>query len=507
VSHTTQGPESGKASTEPSSSSTRRQSSKSKSKADALAAISGEARAALSAEFGGRQGLHPQEIRASNARSHRAHLRTRAHGRGRCTRIIIDKLGGLSITIPTENAEALARQGARVKELRAASWFISDIAAEVDLTERQVFKILEQRSSRCNIVIPPGLPTVPVDQLARTSATAACTRRAKCARSPTRSSAFGFNAPSASGRASSPPGTAAWKAAKLLGMEEVPYVVLDHLSDEQFAAYCIADNKLHDNSHFDNDILGKSWRELKALNVTSRSSASTRTSCAPRPGPIRREAPAEPAPSSSPTSTSRSPSRSNRGRARRRLPRPRGAPPPHRRQRHPRLAASGRRFLIEGSLFVPYPGPFVPFSETRRETRARHGPARHLHRRAPPRPPRGRPRRRTPSRARSHDPHRRPVVARRDARLLPRLEHLDLALGRRPRSTTTSSSPSTRSRGKGHPSHRGADRRGKRVLIDSGIFWLANQHAQKHNVTMDRRSRSPRRTSTASTTSCSPTAR
>lgn len=51
-------------------------------------------------------------------------------------------------------------------------------------------------------------------------------------------------------------------AAKELGLESVPVVVLDHLSDRQRRAYVIADNKLALNASWDMDILAG---ELEAL--------------------------------------------------------------------------------------------------------------------------------------------------------------------------------------------------------------------------------------------------
>lgn len=53
-------------------------------------------------------------------------------------------------------------------------------------------------------------------------------------------------------------------AAKRLGMTEVPVVALHHLSEAQFRAYVIADNKHTDNSRFDEEILAA---ELAALHA------------------------------------------------------------------------------------------------------------------------------------------------------------------------------------------------------------------------------------------------
>lgn len=51
-------------------------------------------------------------------------------------------------------------------------------------------------------------------------------------------------------------------AAKLLGMREVPVIAVGHLTEQQFRAYVIADNKHTDNSRFNDTILAE---ELAAL--------------------------------------------------------------------------------------------------------------------------------------------------------------------------------------------------------------------------------------------------
>lgn len=53
-------------------------------------------------------------------------------------------------------------------------------------------------------------------------------------------------------------------AAKLLGMTEVPVVAVDHLTEQQFRAYVIADNKHTDNSRFDDAILAAELADLHA---------------------------------------------------------------------------------------------------------------------------------------------------------------------------------------------------------------------------------------------------
>jgi ParB-like chromosome segregation protein Spo0J len=53
-------------------------------------------------------------------------------------------------------------------------------------------------------------------------------------------------------------------AARELGMEQVPVVVLDHLSERQKRAYVIADNKLALNASWDVDMLAAEVADLKA---------------------------------------------------------------------------------------------------------------------------------------------------------------------------------------------------------------------------------------------------
>jgi ParB-like chromosome segregation protein Spo0J len=45
-----------------------------------------------------------------------------------------------------------------------------------------------------------------------------------------------------------------WRAAKRLGMTEVPVIVLEDLTDEQIQAYILADNKLAENAGWDKEL-------------------------------------------------------------------------------------------------------------------------------------------------------------------------------------------------------------------------------------------------------------
>src|SRR4029077_15377990 len=62
------------------------------------------------------------------------------------------------------------------------------------------------------------------------------------------------------------------KAARKLGMEEVPVVPLGHLTEQQRRAYIIADNKLAENAGWDEELLRSEMADLLAddfdLSVT-----------------------------------------------------------------------------------------------------------------------------------------------------------------------------------------------------------------------------------------------
>lgn len=84
---------------------------------------------------------------------------------------------------------------------------------------------------------------------------------------------FGFNSPilidSQSGIIA---GHGRLEAAKSLGMDFVPVVIVDHLSEQQKRAYIIADNKLQELGGWDRDILGQ---ELEALKMDGFDISST----------------------------------------------------------------------------------------------------------------------------------------------------------------------------------------------------------------------------------------
>jgi ParB-like chromosome segregation protein Spo0J len=58
-------------------------------------------------------------------------------------------------------------------------------------------------------------------------------------------------------------------AARKLGLQEVPTIQLDHLSDIQRKAFILADNRIAMNSHWDEEILSLELSDLKdALDLT-----------------------------------------------------------------------------------------------------------------------------------------------------------------------------------------------------------------------------------------------
>ena len=57
-------------------------------------------------------------------------------------------------------------------------------------------------------------------------------------------------------------------AAKQLGISEVPTIAIDHLTDAQRRAFIIADNKLTENSSWNNEMLALEFKELGALDLS-----------------------------------------------------------------------------------------------------------------------------------------------------------------------------------------------------------------------------------------------
>lgn len=60
-------------------------------------------------------------------------------------------------------------------------------------------------------------------------------------------------------------GDTRYKAAKLIGKETVPVIIADHLTDEQAAAYRIADNKIAETSEWDLDKLEEEFEKFQSI--------------------------------------------------------------------------------------------------------------------------------------------------------------------------------------------------------------------------------------------------
>ena len=61
------------------------------------------------------------------------------------------------------------------------------------------------------------------------------------------------------------------EAAKLLGLEQVPVICLDDLSEAKAKAYMLADNKLNDRSTWDDEMLARQLKELSEMVIDSTS--------------------------------------------------------------------------------------------------------------------------------------------------------------------------------------------------------------------------------------------
>jgi len=79
---------------------------------------------------------------------------------------------------------------------------------------------------------------------------------------------FGFNVPVLiDARGQLIAGHGRVMAARLLGMTEVPTISLEHLSEAQIRAYMIADNRLTENSVWDDRLLAEQFKALSALDL------------------------------------------------------------------------------------------------------------------------------------------------------------------------------------------------------------------------------------------------
>jgi DNA modification methylase len=79
---------------------------------------------------------------------------------------------------------------------------------------------------------------------------------------------FGFNVPVlVDGRNRIIAGHGRVDAAKLLKLEQVPTILVDHLSDEERRAFIIADNKIALNASWDSELLGSELLDLSTLDI------------------------------------------------------------------------------------------------------------------------------------------------------------------------------------------------------------------------------------------------
>src|ERR1022692_2896330 len=79
---------------------------------------------------------------------------------------------------------------------------------------------------------------------------------------------FGFNAPILiDSRGNIIAGHGRYLAALKLGLETVPVIVLDHLSETEKRAYLLADNKLAELGGYDDELLASQLAELRNADI------------------------------------------------------------------------------------------------------------------------------------------------------------------------------------------------------------------------------------------------
>lgn len=83
---------------------------------------------------------------------------------------------------------------------------------------------------------------------------------------------YGFNVPvTVSEDGTLVTGHTRYEAAKALGMEQIPYLTLSHLSGAEQRGYRLADNRTQEFSGYDMDLLRLELKELEPLGFDSRS--------------------------------------------------------------------------------------------------------------------------------------------------------------------------------------------------------------------------------------------
>ncbi|MBF0461292.1 MAG: ParB N-terminal domain-containing protein, partial [Magnetococcales bacterium] len=104
----------------------------------------------------------------------------------------------------------------------------------------------------------------PVDRLIPYAANARTHSDAQVAKVAASIKEFGFTSPIlVDGKDGIIAGHCRLMAARKLGMEQVPVIILDYLSDAQRRAYVLADNKLALEAGWDNDILSAELDRLR----------------------------------------------------------------------------------------------------------------------------------------------------------------------------------------------------------------------------------------------------
>jgi ParB-like chromosome segregation protein Spo0J len=94
----------------------------------------------------------------------------------------------------------------------------------------------------------------------------ASTAGSRCGRSREASTPFGFNASILVDKSNRiVAGHGRYEAAQLLGLDRLPVISLDHLTDAQARAYLLADNKLAERSSWDDASLALQLKELVDL--------------------------------------------------------------------------------------------------------------------------------------------------------------------------------------------------------------------------------------------------
>ena len=120
-------------------------------------------------------------------------------------------------------------------------------------------------NTRVSTVLARRIEIWPIDRLVPYAKNARTHSAEQVAQIAASIAEFGFNAPIlVDSDAGIIAGHGRLLAARKLGLDEVPVVVLDHLSETQRRAYIIADNKLALNAGWDEEVLAAELRDLES---------------------------------------------------------------------------------------------------------------------------------------------------------------------------------------------------------------------------------------------------